>query len=330
MIDPFGRSITYLRLSVTDRCDLRCLYCMAEDVEFLPKAELLTLEELERLAGAFVRMGVKKIRLTGGEPLVRRGIIGLVKSLGAQVAAGALDELTMTTNGTQLAAHARALRAAGMRRINVSLDSLDRETFRRITRSGDLDRVLGGIAAADAAGLAIKINAVAMKGMNEDQLDGLLAWCGERGYDLTLIENMPMGIAEGGRSSQFLPLDVVRERLARKWTLEPTDYRTGGPARYLRVAETGTRLGLITPLTHNFCEGCNRVRVTCTGTLYMCLGQDDAADLRTPLRASEGDAVLESAIAEAIARKPKGHDFVIDRTLDQAPRMARHMHTTGG
>ena len=330
MIDPFGRSITYLRLSVTDRCDLRCLYCMAEDVEFLPKAELLTLEELERLAGAFVRMGVKKIRLTGGEPLVRRGIIGLVKSLGAQVAAGALDELTMTTNGTQLAAHARALRAAGMRRINVSLDSLDRETFRRITRSGDLDRVLGGIAAADAAGLAIKINAVAMKGMNEDQLDGLLAWCGERGYDLTLIENMPMGIAEGGRSSQFLPLDVVRERLARKWTLEPTDYRTGGPARYLRVVETGTRLGLITPLTHNFCEGCNRVRVTCTGTLYMCLGQDDAADLRAPLRASEGDAVLESAIAEAIARKPKGHDFVIDRTLDQAPRMARHMHTTGG
>jgi len=330
MIDPFGRSITYLRLSVTDRCDLRCLYCMAEDVEFLPKAELLTLEELERLAGAFVRMGVKKIRLTGGEPLVRRGIIGLVESLGAQVAAGALDELTMTTNGTQLAAHARALRAAGMRRINVSLDSLDRETFRRITRSGDLDRVLGGIAAADAAGLAIKINAVAMKGMNEDQLDGLLAWCGERGYDLTLIENMPMGIAEGGRSSQFLPLDVVRERLARKWTLEPTDYRTGGPARYLRVAETGTRLGLITPLTHNFCEGCNRVRVTCTGTLYMCLGQDDAADLRAPLRASEGDAVLESAIAEAIARKPKGHDFVIDRTMDQAPRMARHMHTTGG
>jgi len=330
MIDPFGRSITYLRLSVTDRCDLRCLYCMAEDVEFLPKAELLTLEELERLAGAFVRMGVKKIRLTGGEPLVRRGIIGLVEALGAQVAAGALDELTMTTNGTQLAVHARALRAAGMRRINVSLDSLDRETFRRITRSGDLDRVLGGIAAADAAGLAIKINAVAMKGMNEDQLDGLLAWCGERGYDLTLIENMPMGIAEGGRSSQFLPLDVVRERLARKWTLEPTDYRTGGPARYLRVAETGTRLGLITPLTHNFCEGCNRVRVTCTGTLYMCLGQDDAADLRAPLRASEGDAVLESAIAEAIARKPKGHDFVIDRTLDQAPRMARHMHTTGG
>jgi cyclic pyranopterin phosphate synthase len=330
MIDPFGRSITYLRLSVTDRCDLRCLYCMAEDVEFLPKAELLTLEELERLAGAFARMGVKKIRLTGGEPLVRRGIIGLVEVLGAQVAAGALDEVTMTTNGTQLATHARALRAAGMRRINVSLDSLDRETFRRITRSGDLDRVLDGIAAADAAGLAIKINAVAMKGMNEDQLDGLLAWCGERGYDLTLIENMPMGTAEGGRSSQFLPLDVVRERLARKWTLEPTGYRTGGPARYLRVAETGTRLGLITPLTHNFCEGCNRVRVTCTGTLYMCLGQDDAADLRAPLRASEGDALLESAIAEAIARKPKGHDFVIDRTLDQAPRMTRHMHTTGG
>jgi len=330
MIDPFGRSITYLRLSVTDRCDLRCLYCMAEDVEFLPKAELLTLEELQRLAGAFVRMGVKKIRLTGGEPLVRRGIMSLVEALGAQVAAGTLDEVTMTTNGTQLAAHARGLKAAGMRRINVSLDSLDRETFRRITRSGDVDRVLDGIAAAKDAGLAIKINAVAMKGMNEDQLDGLLAWCGEKGYDLTLIENMPMGTAEGGRSNQFLPLDVVRERLARNWTLEPIDYRTGGPARYLRVAETGTRLGLITPLTHNFCEGCNRVRVTCTGTLYMCLGQEDAADLRAPLRSSEGDAKLEQAIAEAILRKPKGHDFVIDRQLDEAPRLARHMHTTGG
>jgi cyclic pyranopterin phosphate synthase len=330
MIDPFGRSITYLRLSVTDRCDLRCLYCMAEDVEFLPKAELLTLEELERLAGAFVRMGVKKIRLTGGEPLVRRGIMSLIEALGAQVGAGGLEELTITTNGTQLAANAKGLRAAGMKRINVSLDSLDRETFRRITRSGDLDRVLAGIAAADAAGLEIKINAVAMKGMNEDQLDGLLSWCGERGYDLTLIENMPMGTAEGGRSNQFLPLDVVKERLARKWTLEPTDHRTGGPARYWRVAETGTRLGLITPLTHNFCEGCNRVRVTCTGTLYMCLGQEDAADLRTPLRASEGDEALQRAIADAIARKPKGHDFVIDRALDAAPRMGRHMHTTGG
>ena len=330
MIDPFGRSITYLRLSVTDRCDLRCLYCMAEDVEFLPKAELLTLEELDRLAGAFARLGIRKIRLTGGEPLVRRGIMSLVESLGAQVKSGLLDELTLTTNGTRLAEHAQGLKAAGMKRINVSLDSLDRDTFRAITRSGDLARVLDGIAAADRAGLAIKINAVAMKGMNEDQLDGLLGWCGERGYDLTLIENMPMGTAEGGRSNQFVPLDAVRERLARNWTLEPTDYRTGGPARYLRVAETGTRLGLITPLTHNFCEGCNRVRVTCTGTMYMCLGQEDAADLRAPLRGSEGDAALERSILDAIARKPKGHDFVIDRALDARPRLARHMHTTGG
>jgi len=330
MIDPFGRHITYLRLSVTDRCDLRCLYCMAEDVEFLPKAEVLSLEELERLAGAFVRLGIRKIRLTGGEPLVRRGIMSLVEALGAEVKAGRLDELTLTTNGTRLAQHAVALKAAGMRRINVSLDSLDRATFKAITRSGDVDRVLDGIAAADAAGLAVKINAVAMKGMNEDQLDGLLAWCGERGYDLTLIENMPMGAADGGRSNQFLPLDAVKERLARNWTLEPTDYRTGGPARYWRVAETGTRLGLITPLTHNFCEGCNRVRVTCTGTMFMCLGQEDAADLRAPLRASEGDANLERAILDAIERKPKGHDFVIDRAFDAAPKLARRMHTTGG
>ena len=330
MIDPFGRHITYLRLSVTDRCDLRCLYCMAEDVEFLPKAELLSLEELERLAGAFINLGIRKIRLTGGEPLVRRGIMTLVDALGAAVAAGALDELTLTTNGTQLARHARGLKAAGVRRINVSLDSLERGTFRRITRSGDLDRVLDGIAAAKDAGLAIKINTVAMKGMNEHEFDTLLAWCGAQGFDLTLIENMPMGTAEGGRSNQFLPLDAVRRRLAETWTLEPIDHRTGGPARYLRVAETGGRLGLITPLTHNFCEGCNRIRVTCTGTLYMCLGQEDAADLRAPLRASEGNAPVEQAILAAIARKPKGHDFVIDRTLDAAPKLGRHMHTTGG
>jgi cyclic pyranopterin phosphate synthase len=330
MIDPFGRHITYLRLSVTDRCDLRCLYCMAEDVTFLPKAELLSLEELERLTGAFIALGIRKIRLTGGEPLVRRGIMTLVEALGAHVAEGALDELTLTTNGTQLAKYARGLKAAGMRRINVSLDSLNRETFRRITRSGDLDRVLDGIAAAKDAGLAVKINTVAMKGMNEDEFDTLLAWCGEQGFDLTLIENMPMGTAEGGRSNQFLPLDAVRRRLAQNWTLEPIDYRTGGPARYLRVAETGQRLGLITPLTHNFCEGCNRIRVTCTGTLYMCLGQEDAVDLRAPLRASEGNAPVEQAILDAIAHKPKGHDFVVDRALDAAPRLARHMHTTGG
>ncbi len=335
MIDPFGRSITYLRLSVTDRCDLRCLYCMSDDVEFLPKAELLSLEELERLAGAFVRLGVKKIRLTGGEPLVRRGIMTLVEALGRQVGANqangiGLDELTLTTNGTQLARHAGGLKAAGIRRINVSLDSLERETFRRITRSGDLDRVLDGIQAAKDAGLAVKINMVAMKGLNEDEFDAMLSWCGHQGFDLTLIENMPMGTAEGGRSGQFLPLDAVRARLAHNWTLEPVDYRTGGPARYMHVAETGRRLGFITPLTHNFCEGCNRVRVTCTGTLYMCLGQEDAADLRAPLRGSEGDEPVELAIRDAIARKPKGHDFVIDRALDQAPRLARHMHTTGG
>ncbi|HEY1720125.1 MAG TPA: GTP 3',8-cyclase MoaA [Magnetospirillaceae bacterium] len=330
MIDPFGRPITYLRLSVTDRCDLRCLYCMAEDVEFLPKAELLSLEELERMSEAFINLGIRKIRLTGGEPLVRRGIMTLIDALGGHVAAGRLDELTMTTNGTQLAQHARALKAAGIKRINVSLDSLDRETFRSITRSGDLDRVLNGIAAAKDAGLAIKINAVAMKGMNEHEFDTLLAWCGEQKFDLTLIENMPMGVAEGGRSNQFLPLDVVHKRLADNWTFEPIDYRTGGPARYLRVAETGTRLGLITPLTHNFCEGCNRIRVTCTGTLYMCLGQEDAVDLRAPLRASESNTGVEAAILDAIAHKPKGHDFVIDRTLDAAPRLARHMHTTGG
>jgi len=330
MIDPFGRPITYLRLSVTDRCDLRCLYCMAEDVEFLPKAEVLSLEELERLGAAFVRLGVTKIRLTGGEPLVRRDVMRLVEALGRRLGAGGLDELTITTNATQLATHAFALKAAGMRRINVSLDSLDRDTFRRITRSGDLDRVLGGIEAAKRAGLAVKINMVAMKGMNEHEFDRMLEWCGAQGFDLTLIENMPMGTAEGGRSNQFLPLDTVRQRLARNWTLEPIDYRTGGPARYVRIAETGRRLGFITPLTHNFCEGCNRVRVTCTGTMYMCLGQEDAADLRTPLRASEADAALERAIRDAIARKPKGHDFAIDRRLDQAPRLARHMHTTGG
>lgn len=330
MIDPFGRHITYLRLSVTDRCDLRCLYCMSEDVEFLPKAELLSLEELQRLCGAFVRLGVRRLRLTGGEPLVRRGVMELIAGLGEEVKAGRLDELTMTTNGTQLARHAEGLRAAGMRRINVSLDSLDRETFRRITRSGDLDRVLDGIAAAKAAGLAIKINTVAMKGMNEHEYDDLIAWCGEQGFDMVLIENMPMGVVEGGRSEQFLPLDAVRRRLAERWTLVADAYRTGGPARYVKVAETGRRLGFITPLTHNFCEGCNRVRVTCTGTMYMCLGQEDAADLRTPLRQSEADETLERAILDAIARKPKGHDFVIDRQLDDRPAMARRMHVTGG
>jgi cyclic pyranopterin phosphate synthase len=328
MIDPFGRSITYLRVSVTDRCDLRCVYCMAEHMEFLPKAEVLTLEELRRLCLAFVRLGVRKIRLTGGEPLVRRNVMALVRGLGELVAAGALDELTLTTNGTQLAGMAADLAAAGIRRINVSLDSLDPATFHAVTRHGDLGRVLDGLAAAKAAGLAVRINAVALRGINEDEFDRLIGWCGEQGFDLCLIETMPLGEVEH-RLERYLPLSLVRQRLERRWTLLPSDWRTGGPARYVTVAETGRRLGFITPLTHNFCEGCNRVRVTCTGTLTMCLGQEDSADLRAPLRASEADELLEAAILAAIARKPKGHDFQIDRD-HQAPALRRHMNVTGG
>ena len=330
MIDPFGRHITYLRVSVTDRCDFRCVYCMAEDMAFLPKAEVLTLEELDRAASAFVRMGVRKLRLTGGEPLVRRNVMSLIRALGRHLTTGDLDELTITTNGSQLARYAGELKAAGMRRINVSLDTLDPVKFTAITRWGKLDQVLDGLRVAKDAGLEIKINTVALKGVNEDELDRLVAWCGERGFDQTLIEVMPMGeIGEGARLEQYLPLSVVRAKLKSKWTLDETDYRTGGPARYYVVRETGRRLGFITPLTHNFCESCNRVRLTCTGTLYMCLGQQDAADLRAPLRASESDAPLEEAIREAIARKPKGHDFVIDRR-HPAPAVSRHMSVTGG
>ncbi|HYL32027.1 MAG TPA: GTP 3',8-cyclase MoaA [Stellaceae bacterium] len=330
MIDPFGRSITYLRVSVTDRCDFRCVYCMAEDMAFLPKADVLTLEELDRAASAFVRMGVRKLRLTGGEPLVRRNVMSLIRGLGRHLTTGDLDELTLTTNGSQLARYARELKAAGMQRINVSLDTLDPAKFTAITRWGKLDQVLDGLRAAKDAGLAIKINTVALKGVNEDELDRLVAWCGEQGYDQTLIEVMPMGeVGESARLEQYLPLSVARAKLKTKWTLDETDYRTGGPARYYVVRETGRRLGFITPLTHNFCESCNRVRLTCTGTLYMCLGQQDAADLRAPLRASESDAPLEDAIREAIARKPKGHDFVIDRR-HPAPSVPRHMSVTGG
>jgi len=330
MIDPFGRSITYLRVSVTDRCDFRCVYCMAEDMAFLPKAEVLTLEELDRAASAFVRLGVRKLRLTGGEPLVRRNVMSLIRGLGRHLTTGDLDELTLTTNGSQLARYAGELKAAGMQRINVSLDTLDPARFTAITRWGKLDQVLDGLRAAKDAGLAIKINTVALKGVNEDELDRLVAWCGEQGYDQTLIEVMPMGeIGEGARLEQYLPLSVARAKLKTKWTLDETDYRTGGPARYYVVRETGRRLGFITPLTHNFCESCNRVRLTCTGTLYMCLGQQDAADLRAPLRASESDAPLEDAIREAIARKPKGHDFVIDRR-HPAASVPRHMSVTGG
>lgn len=328
MIDPFGRQVSYLRVSVTDRCDLRCVYCMAEDMTFLPKADLLSLEELERLCGAFVRKGVRKIRLTGGEPLVRRGVMGLIDGLGGLVKAGALDELTLTTNGTQLAKHAEGLAAAGIRRINVSLDTLDPAKFAGISRWGRLEQVLDGIMAAKAAGLHIKINAVALKGVNEDEYDRMVEWCGGHGFDLCLIETMPLGEIHTDRTEQYLPLSTVRARLEQSWNLEPSDYRTGGPARYWRVGETGGRVGFITPMTHNFCESCNRVRVTCTGTLYMCLGQEDAVDLRAPLRASEGDHLLEAAIDSAIARKPKGHDFIIDRGA--APALGRHMSVTGG
>jgi GTP 3',8-cyclase len=329
LVDKFGRAITYLRLSVTDRCDFRCVYCMAENMTFLPKRDLLSLEELDRLSSAFIARGVSKLRLTGGEPLVRRDIMLLFRSLARHLASGALQELTLTTNGSQLPRFAAELAACGVARINVSLDTLDAEKFRAITRWGELAKVLAGIDAAQAAGLRVKINAVALKGVNEDEIPSLMEWAHGRGMDLSLIEVMPLGEVGPERVDQYLPLSLVRARLARRYRLEEIDYRTGGPARYVRVAETGGRLGFITPLTHNFCEGCNRVRVTCTGTLFMCLGQEDSADLRTPLRASEADQLLQAAIDEAISRKPKGHDFVIDRRTRQ-PALARHMSTTGG
>jgi GTP 3',8-cyclase len=329
LVDPFQRAITYLRVSVTDRCDFRCVYCMAEHMAFLPKADLLSLEELDRLCSVFIAKGVSKLRLTGGEPLVRRGIMTLVKSLSRHLASGALKELTLTTNGSQLEKYAAELKACGVERINVSLDTLDVEKFRAITRWGDLAKVLGGIDAARAAGIRVKINAVTFKGVNEDELGVLLEWAHGRGMDLTVIEVMPLGDIGEERLAQYLPLSMVRARLAERYTLEDIDYRTGGPARYVRVKETGGRLGFITPMTHNFCESCNRVRLTCTGTLYMCLGQDDAADLRKPLRASEGNELVERAIDEAILRKPRGHDFVIDRR-HRRPALARHMSVTGG
>jgi cyclic pyranopterin phosphate synthase len=329
LVDPFARPITYLRVSVTDRCDFRCVYCMSEHMTFLPKADLLSLEELDRLCSAFVAKGVRKLRLTGGEPLVRRGIMTLFASLSRHLSSGDLDELTLTTNGSQLAKYAAQLVGCGVKRINVSLDTLDPDKFRAITRWGEIDKVLSGIDAAQAAGLRVKINAVALKGVNEDELGDLVEWAHGRGMEITLIEVMPLGDVGEGRLDQYLPLSIVRARLAERFTLDEIDYRTGGPARYVKVAETGGRLGFITPLTHNFCESCNRVRITCTGTLYMCLGQEDAADLRTPLRASEGNALLDAAIDEAISRKPKGHDFVIDRR-HQRPALARHMSVTGG
>ena len=328
MNDPFGRAITYLRVSVTDRCDLRCVYCMAEDMSFLPKAEILSLEELDRLCGAFIRTGVTKIRITGGEPLVRRDVMTLFRALGARLGQG-LDELTVTTNGTLLPKYAEDLARAGVRRINVSLDTLDPARFTAITRWGKIDKTLDGVFAAKQAGLAIKINAVALKGTNEDEFDRILAWCGEHGFDLCLIETMPLGDIGGDRTDQYLPLSLVRSRLRKNWTLTDTDYQTGGPARYMTVAETGQRIGFITPMTHNFCESCNRVRLTCTGTLYMCLGQNAAADFRKILRQGATDADLEDAIQAALDRKPKGHDFIIDRRTP-APALARHMSVTGG
>jgi cyclic pyranopterin phosphate synthase len=329
MIDPFGRSIDYLRVSVTDRCDFRCTYCMSEDMTFLPKAEVLSLEEIERLCRVFIGQGVRKMRITGGEPLVRRNVMWLFQQLGRQLDSGALDELTLTTNGSQLSKHAADLYACGVRRINVSLDTLNADKFLAITRWGKFDRVMAGIDAALAADLEVKINTVAMLNFNEDELDQMIAWCGERGLDMTMIEAMPMGDIGLNRADQHLALSDVRQDLEQRWTLQPSDHQTGGPARYVTVAETGRRLGFITPLSHNFCESCNRVRLTCTGTLFMCLGQDDAADLRGPLRASSDDEVLAQAIQAAIARKPKGHDFIIDRDNND-PAVARHMSVTGG
>ena len=356
MIDPFGRRITYLRVSVTDRCDFRCVYCMAESPTFLPRKDLLTLEEIDRLASAFIRAGVRKLRLTGGEPLVRKNLIWLIKSLSRHLGAG-LDELTLTTNGSQLARYAGPLASSGIARINVSLDTLDAAQFKAITRGactaspsratfptdprpgdaakfkmitrwGDFAQVMAGIHEADRAGIKIKINTVALRGVNEDEIEALLRWAHGRGFDLTLIETMPMGETGSDRTEQYLPLSLVRARLQDRFTLEESAHRSGGPARYVQVRETGGRLGFITPLTHNFCEACNRVRVTCTGTLYMCLGQEDAADLRAPLRASESDHLLNAAIDAAIAVKPKGHDFVIER--DGKPALSRTMSTTGG
>ena len=329
MIDPFGRAISYLRVSVTDRCDFRCTYCMAEDMTFLPKRDLLSLEELDRLCTVFVEKGVRKLRLTGGEPLVRKNIMHLVRQLSRHLDSGALEELTLTTNGSQLARFADELADCGVRRINVSVDTLDPDKFRAITRWGDLSRVMTGIEAAERAGLKIKLNAVALKGFNDAELPDMLRWAHGRGMDLTVIETMPMGEIDADRTDQYLPLSQLRADLERQFTLTDIAYKTGGPARYVEVGETGGRLGFITPLTHNFCESCNRVRLTCTGTLYMCLGQDDAADLRTPLRASEGNDLLSDAIDEAIGRKPKGHDFIIDRRT-RRPAVSRHMSVTGG
>ncbi|KJE36273.1 molybdenum cofactor biosynthesis protein A [Thalassospira sp. HJ] len=328
LIDKYGRHVSYLRVSVTDRCDFRCTYCMAENMTFLPKSDVLSLEELDQLCTAFITRGVRKLRLTGGEPLVRRGIMDLIANLSRHLKTGALDELTMTTNGSQLATYADDLARLGVKRLNISLDSLDSQKFTEITRRGRLEQVLAGLEAAKQAGISIKINTVALRNFNEDEMSRLVAWCGKEGFDLCLIETMPLGDIDGDRTDQYLPLTAVRERLEQEYTLIPSDHVTPGPARYTTVAETGGRLGFITPLTHNFCEGCNRVRVTCTGTLYMCLGQEDHVDLRAALRTGDPRA-LDQMLDAAMDLKPKGHDFVIDRK-GQKPAVGRHMSMTGG
>ena len=329
MVDPFSRSINYLRVSVTDRCDFRCTYCMSEDMTFLPKKDLLSLEELDRLCTIFIEKGVKKLRLTGGEPLVRKNVLHLIRQLSCHLESGALEELTLTTNGSQLSRFAQELADCGVKRINVSLDTLDSDKFHAITRWGYLAKVMEGINTAQAAGLQIKINAVALKGFNDTEIPEILRWANGRGMDMTVIETMPMGDIEADRTDQYLPLSLLRANLERQFTLTDIPLKTGGPARYVNVAETGGRLGFITPMTHNFCESCNRVRLTCTGTLYMCLGQEDSADLRAPLRASEGNELLSNAINDAIERKPKGHNFIIDRRTNR-PSVSRHMSVTGG
>ena len=329
LVDTFGRTVTYLRISVTDRCDFRCVYCMSENMSFLPKKDLLTLEELDRVASAFVARGVTKLRITGGEPLVRRNVMSLFRALSRHLDSGALEELTLTTNGSQLARFASELADCGVKRVNVSLDTLDPDTFKAITRWGDLERVLGGIRAAKEAGLSVKINMVALRNANAHEIEPMMRFCHGEGYDLTLIETMPLGEIEADRTDQYLPLTTVRHGLQERYTLTDLPDRTGGPARYVRVEETGGRVGFITPLTHNFCESCNRVRLTCTGTLFLCLGQDHAVDLRAPLRQSEADEALHAAIDQGLHIKPKGHDFVIERR-GAKPAVARHMSSTGG
>ena len=329
MQDTFGRPITYLRVSVTDRCDFRCFYCMSEDMAFLPREDLLSIEELDTVCSTFIERGVRKLRLTGGEPLVRRGIMELIARLDRHKDAGLLDEITLTTNGSQLAKHAHEIKRLGVERINVSVDTLDPDKFAEITRRGRVEQVLDGLAAAKDAGLKVKINTVALKAFNEHELSDMVGWCGEQGFDMTLIETMPLGDIGGDRVDQYLPLSDVRERLDANWTLVPSDHSTGGPSKYVTVQETGQKLGFITPLSNHFCDSCNRMRLTCTGTLYMCLGQDSAVDLRTALRGDASLNGLNAAIDQALSLKPKGHEFVIEPGQG-GPALQRHMNVTGG